>query len=186
MRKCAVFGVALLALLSLTFPNQASAQSVWVGGGATLPVSDYGGYASTGWMGVGGVSFPIGQEKLSLFGEGFYGQNSHEIDGDKTNLYGAHGGVMIDLAPEGGAGIYLFGQVGFMVHKYTSDDFPEFDESDTGLAFGGGGGYSFPVGSFTGWVEGRYLQGQFDGEDGNTAFAGVMAGVSFPLGGNGG
>jgi len=184
MRKCVVFGVALLAALSLTLPSQASAQGVYVGAGATIPMGDYGDYANTGWMGVGGVSFPLGQENLSIFGEGYYGGNGHsDYEGDKTSLYGANAGVELDLAPEGEAGIYLFGQVGLMVHKYTSDEFSEYDDSETGIAFGGGAGYSMPLGGMTGWVEGRYMQGQFDG--GNTSFVGIIAGIAFPLGGEG-
>ncbi|MFH1763927.1 MAG: hypothetical protein ABIF09_07025 [Gemmatimonadota bacterium] len=187
MRKCVVLGIALLAVLSITLPNQASAQGVFLGAGVTVPTGDYkdfgdGDGAKTGYMAVGGVSFPIAGESLSIFGEGFYGQNSHEYEGDKTNLYGAMGGVMIDLAPEGEAGLYFFGQAGMLVHKYSSDDFSEFEDSETGLAFGGGAGYSIPLGGMFGWVEGRYMQGQFD--DGNTSFFGVFAGISFPVGGS--
>jgi len=184
MRTCIVATLAALAALSLSCPTQTAAQGVWVGAGPTFPTGDYGEYANTGWMGFGGVSFPIGQENLYLLGEGFFGQNGHETDGDKTSLYGAMGGVEIDLAPEGEAGVYLFGQVGFMVHKYTSDEFSEFEESETGFAFCGGGGYAVPLGSVTGWVEGRYLQGQFDWEDGNTSIFALVAGIAIPLGGS--
>ena len=74
-----------------------------------------------------------------------------------------------------------------MRHKYVPADDgaqPELygEESSTGFAFGGGIGYSLPLGSVDGYVLGRYLNGQFDG--GSTAFLGAMAGVSIPVGGN--
>jgi len=188
MRKCALFSVALLAVLSFTLPTQVSAQSAFLGGGITFPTGDYSDFgdndgANTGYMAIGGLTFPIGEGNFSLLGEGFFGMNDHEYEGDKTNLYGATGGVLFDSAEEGEAGVYAFGQAGLMVHDYKSDDFSEFEESETGFAFGGGIGYGFPLGSLSAWVEGRYMQGLFD--DGNTTLAGIMAGLSFPLGGDG-
>jgi hypothetical protein len=94
------------------------------------------------------------------------------------------GGILFDTGGEGEAGVYAFGQLGFMVHDYKSDEFSEFEGSETGLAFGGGAGYGFPLGSLSAWAEGRYMQGQFD--DGNTSFFGVFAGISIPFGGGAG
>ena len=180
-----MFGVVALGTFFFTLPSQASAQSAWIGGGILLPTADYGEYAKVGPMGVAGVALPIGGQKWSLFGEGYWGTNNHDDhEGDKTTLYGGHGGVTLDLAEEDEAGLYFFGQFGFMIHDFASDDYPEEDGSETGIAFGGGAGYGFPLGSLNGWLEGRYMQGQFDEE--NTALFGIMAGVSFPLGGNGG
>jgi len=185
MRRCIVFGVVALGAFFFTLPSQASAQSAWIGAGATIPSGDFGDYANTGPMGVAGISLPLGEKAWSLFAEGFYGANNHsDFDGDKTTLYGGHGGLTLDFAGEGEAGFYVFGQVGFMIHDFASDDFPEDNVSDTGLAFGGGAGYGFPLASLNGWLEARYMQGQFDEE--NTALFGLMAGISFPLGGNGG
>ena len=189
MRKCALFSVAVLSVLSLMLPTQVVAQSAFVGGGITIPNGDYSDFgdgdgAKTGYMAMGGVSFPIGEGNLSVFGEGFYGMNDHEHEGDKTNLYGAMGGLLLGLAEEGEPGPYVFGQVGFMVHDYKSDDSPSEEGSETGLGFGGGAGYSVPLGSLTGWAEGRYMFGKFD--DGNTTYFGILAGLSFPLGGDGG
>lgn len=183
MRRCTAVGVALLAALS--FPDQASAQEVFFGGGATLPTGDYkrsghGDEARVGVMTVGGLSFPVSDVGLSIVGEGFFGRNDHEYKGDSTDLYGAMGGVLYDLGQEDEPGVYLLGQIGLMVHKFKSDDFPEFEESNPGLAFGGGAGFSFPLAGLGAWIEGRYMQGRFDA--GNTTFLGGMAGVSIPLG----
>ncbi|MBT8398829.1 MAG: hypothetical protein HKO65_03860 [Gemmatimonadetes bacterium] len=187
MRKCAVFSVALLAVLSFMLPTQASAQGAFVGAGVTFPTGDYSDFgdgdgAKTGWLTMGGVSFPLADGGLSVFGEGFFGSNSHEEEGDKTNLYGAMGGVLFDAAEEGEAGLYAFGQAGFLVHSYKSDSFEE--GSETGLAFAGGAGYGFPLGGVSGWIEGRYTHALFD--DGNTTYFGFLAGLSFPLGGGDG
>ena len=182
MRKCIVFGVAALAALSFTLPSQASAQGVFLGAGATIPMGDYD-YADPGWMLDAGVTFPINENGLYLFVDGMFGSNKHgDFDGDKTNLLGGFGGIEMVFAEPGEAGPFVFGQVGFLKHDYKSDH-SEHETSDNGLAFGGGAGYSIPIGGLNGWVLGRYILGKFDGEDGNTTFLGVSAGVSIPLGG---
>jgi len=186
MRKCALFCLALLTALSFSIPSSVQAQSGFVGGGATVPTGDYSDFgdgdgAKTGFMLFGGLDFPLNENGLSAFGEGYFGSNSHEYGGDKTNLYGAMGGILLDLIPEG-PGPYVFGQIGIMVHDYKSDDYPEDEGSETGFGFGGGAGYGFPLGAVNGFVEARYIQGQFD--YGNTSFFAFFAGISFPLGGD--
>ena len=186
MRKCAVFSLALLAALTFMHPKAVSAQGIYVGAGFTVPTGKFkdfgdGDGAKNGVMGVAGVTYPINEDGLSLFGEGYFGVNNHEFTGDKTNLYGAMGGVEIDFSPEGEPGLYAFGGAGLMVHSYKSDDFPEYEDSNTGLGLVGGAGYSLPVGPATGWAEGRYMFGKFDG--GNTTFFGIFAGLAFPIGG---
>jgi hypothetical protein len=169
MRRHVPLMLAILAGIALTVPVEASAQVVYFGAGPTFPIGDYSDYAKTGYVGVAGVTFPIGSQGLAVVGEGFFGQNSHsDVDGDKTYPYGAMGGLLYDLTPEEVGGVYVFGQAGFMVHKYSSDEFE--GESDTGFGFGGGAGYGFPMGDTEIFVEGRYMRGSFDG--GNTAFFG--------------
>jgi hypothetical protein len=187
MRKCALWAAALFAVPGFTIPGHASAQSVFLGGGGTFPTGDYSDFgdgdgAKTGFMAFGGIDFPVNENGLSVFGEGYFGVNNHDYEGDKTNLYGAMAGGLFDFNADG-PGPYVFGQVGLMVHSYKSDNFPEDEDSETGLGFGVGAGYGFPLGSMSGFVEGRYLQGNFD--DGNTTFFAVFAGVSIPLGGEG-
>ncbi len=187
MRKCAVFSVALLAVLSFMLPTQVSAQGAFLGAGVTFPTGDYSDFgdgdgANTGWLTIGGVSFPLSDGPMSIFAEGHFGSNGHEMEGDKTNVYGAMGGLLFDAAEEDEAGFYAFGQAGFLVHDYKSDTFEE--GSETGFGFGGGAGYGFPLGSINGWFEGRYMHAMFD--DGDTSFFGFMAGISFPLGGGDG
>lgn len=187
MRKCAVFSVALLAVLSFLLPTQVSAQSAFVGAGVTFPTGDYSDLgdedgANTGWLTIAGLTFPVSDGPISFIGEGFFGSNGHEMEGDKTNIYGAMGGILLDPSAEGEAGPYAFGQAGLLVHDYKSDTYEE--GSETGFGFGGGAGYGFPLGSISAWFEGRYMHAMFD--EGDTSFFGVMAGISFPLGGGDG
>jgi hypothetical protein len=191
MRKCAFFSLALLAVLSLALPGQASAQAVFLGAGATIPTGDYKDFgdedgAKTGWMATGGVIFPIGENGLQGFVHGTYGSNSHEWEGNKTNLLGGFAGIEYVMAEPGEPGPFVFGEVGFLRHSYKSDDFPEYEDSSSGLALGGGAGYSIPLGTFTGWVLGHYTHGFLSDDEtgeGDTTFFGVMAGVSVPIGG---
>jgi hypothetical protein len=183
MRKCALLCALVLFASTFILPGRAAAQSVFVGAGVTVPTGDYSEYAKAGFLGIGGLTFPMGPQGLALLGEGYFGQNSHEFEGDKTNLYGAMGGLIYDFAAEGEAGVYLFGQAGLMVHKYSVDNSSESGSSETGLAFGAGAGYGIPLGKGSAWLEGRYMQGQFDG--GSTGFFGVVAGISFRVGGGG-
>jgi len=189
MRKSALFSVALLAVLSFFLPPQAFAQSVFFGGGVSVPTGDNADFgdndgAKTGFLAIGGLTFPVSDKGISLLGEGFFGNNSHEFEGDKTNVYGALGGILFDSAGEGESGFYAFGQAGLLIHSYKSDEFSEHEESKKGLALGGGAGYGFPLGSLKGWAEGRYMHGLFDDRD--TTFFGFLAGISIPFGGNGG
>jgi hypothetical protein len=182
--RASVLLVALVLSASTFFlPGRTAAQSVFVGAGVTVPTGDFSDDAKAGFLGIGGVTFPMGPQGLAILGEGYFGQNSHDLEGDKTSVYGAMGGLIYDFAGQGEAGVYLFGQAGLMVHKYSSEESSEFDDSETGLAFGAGVGYGIPLGKANAWLEGRYMQGQFDG--GNTSFFGVVAGLSFPVGGGG-
>ena len=192
MRKCVVAALAILTALCFTLPAQANAQAVFLGVGATVPTGDFSDFgdgdgASAGWLANGGVVFPLNEDGLYVFGEGMYGSNSHDYEGDKTNLLGGFAGIEMGFGEEGEAAPFVFGQVGFLRHEYKSDDFTEFEGSSSGLAFGGGAGYGFPLGeSMRGWVLGRYLQGQTSDDeagDGNTTFLNFGAGISIPFGG---
>ena len=193
MRKCVVVGLAILTALCFTLPTQANAQAVFLGAGATFPTGDFADFgdgdgAGTGWMLEAGISFPLTDNGVFVFGEGMFGSNSHDYEGDKTNLLGGFAGIEYSMAEEGEAGAFFFGELGFLQHKYVSDDFSEFESSTTGFAFGAGAGYGIPLGdNMNGWVLGRVMQAQTEDEeygDGNTTFAGISAGISIGLGGN--
>jgi hypothetical protein len=182
--KRLVTAALALAFVGMTAPGQASAQiSIGVGGGASFPTGDYGDYANTGWIGSVGITVPVGTAGLGVGATGFYGSNNHsDVDGDKTNLLGGVAGLSYGFETSGSLTPYILGAVGFLRHSYKSDSFPDLEDSVSGMAFGGGVGVRFPLGSISGRLQGTYLQGTGD-VDGTKFFA-VGAGVSFPIGGD--
>jgi len=169
--------VVLLVALALSLPGQAKAQFIWFGVGGSFPTGDFKEYANTGFLTSAGVGFPVA-EKVSIYGEGFFGQNNHETEGDKTTPFGFMAGAEVDLAPDA-AGVYFFGGLGVMVHKFSSDQFES--DSSSGLAFEGGGGVDFPLNdNVNGWVEGRFMNASIESE--NTSFLGALAGISVNVG----
>ena len=87
--------LAVLALVGFAVPTQADAQAtIYIGGGGSFPTSDFGDYANTGWMAIGGVLVDVGPSGLGLGVELFYGQNNHKdeaslFESAKTSPYGA-------------------------------------------------------------------------------------------------
>lgn len=181
--RCLLATSAALALaLQGVFAAGVSAQSVYVGGGATVPTGDYGNYASVGFMAFGGVLVPVGDAGVSVGAQGFWGTNSHDVDGDKTNLYGGMGIVGFTFSPEATASPFVFGGLGLMTHSFKSDSTPSAEGSVSDLAAGFGAGMAFPLGSIGGMVAASYNRG-FGDIDG-TEFVGISAAVQIPVGGN--
>lgn len=173
--------VWIAAFTGLSAPAVGSAQAtIHVAGGATLPLGELGDYASAGWLAHAGVGFPVGDAGVSVGAAGYYGRNAHELEGDKTSLYGGLGFASYAFGGADGFSPFLVATAGLMVHSYESDSFPALEESETGLALGGGAGVAFPLGRVSGLVEGWLLNGFVGGE--NTTIGGVGVGVRFPLG----
>ena len=145
--------------------------------------------AESGWVGVAGVLFPVGEGGLNVGVEGFYGQNNHmdasgtKIDGDKTNPYGAMAILEYDIGSGDGIGAYIFGGAGLLIHKCSTDGNGCADDdsaggtSDSNFGYEAGAGVGIPVGGSTSiWVEGRYM-----GASGTNIF-GILAGLGFGIG----
>jgi hypothetical protein len=183
-----VFFLSLGAALALTTPAHSAAQSAYLGVGPSFPTGDFADYANTGVLAVGGVTIDVGERGLAIVGEGFFGQNGHDdlFGGGKTQPFGLMAGLMMDFSGEADAGAYVFGQVGMLWHRFVPDEGDSSSES--GLGFGGGAGYGFPLGGLSAWVEGRLMSASIDvdGIDSTTSFFGIIVGLSFPLGGNDG
>ena len=151
------------ALFALSGPEDSFAQAnVFLGGGATFPVSDFGELANTGWQGWGGVLVPVGDAGISVGAEGFYGSNNHEIDGNKTKLYGGLGLVGMQWGDPEGLQPAVFGGLGLMKRSFTSDAIPILDSSATSLAWGGGAGVGYPIGGVSGFLGASYTSGTGD------------------------
>jgi opacity protein-like surface antigen len=169
-----------IAVLLLTAGSLAAQSSVWLGGGPTFPMSDYGDYAKTGWMASAGFGLGLGSTgKLGLQFEGLYGSNSHEDEGDKTTLYGGMVNLAYQLGNTAKLHPYVFGGGGLLVHKYGSDTSPADGESDSKFTYQIGGGLDIPMKSFGLWVDIRYLARV---EDYSTALIPIMFGIYIPLG----
>ena len=173
MRRSA--GAALVLALLLALP--VSGQSFYVGGGLSIPTSDYGDYAKNGFLVNAGVMIAELAPAVSLYVDGALGMNNHDTDGDKTTLFSTMGGVEYDFGGEDAeSGIYVFGQAGIMWHKYSSDTFPDDEGTESGFGFGGGLGGYFPLGGVNGWVQGLMLSADIEGF--TTAVFAIMAGIS--------
>ena len=176
---CATLATAFFALST---PVDSSAQgTVFLGGGATFPVSDYGELANTGWQGWGGVLVPVSDVGISLGVEGFYGQNSHETDGNKTSLYGGLALVGYEFGDPEALTPTVFGGVGYMRRSFKSESTPALDNGSSSFAWGGGAGVGFPLGGVKGFAGGTYTSGTGD-ENFGVRFIALGVSVVIPIG----
>jgi hypothetical protein len=167
------FGGALTVAL-LAAPGAASAQAtMFLSVGAGVPVADYADYASVGWMAQAGVVFPVTAAGLGAGIGGLYGSNSHEVDGDRTDLLGAAAFLQYTIGDPAATSFYVFGGPGYVQHSYKSETSAE--GSSSGLAASGGAGVNIPIGGLTGYLEGMYLTGfgDIDGTDVVVASLGI-------------
>lgn len=175
MKRIACLALSVLFISAVP----AAAQSIFFGVGPSFPSGDYGDYAKTGFMIAGGVTYEL-VPQLSVYGEGFWGQNDHETEGDKTNPSGIMGGLIYGfMGQDAMVSPYVFGGAGLMTHAYASDTFE--NSSDSAFGFQGGAGVGFGLGGLEAFAEGRYMSASFDSE--TTAFVGVLLGLTFNFGG---
>lgn len=175
--------LALVLAIPLAIPpSTASAQTtVFLGGGATIPTQDFGDFANTGWMGFGGVMFPVGEGAFRAGAEGYYGRNNHETDGERTDLYGALALASLSMgAMDAPMRPFVFGGLGSMTHSFSSEEFPEFDESETNLAAQFGAGVAFGAGGIGGLLAASATTGMFSLN--STTFASIAAAIQIPVG----
>ncbi len=180
IRRALVSSVAAL-FLALALPLTANAQSVYVLAGLSAPTGDYGDIADTGWLGAGGVTFPVGEAGLWAGAEALYGNNSFssETVDESFKLFSAMGILGYDIPTESSVSPYLFAGAGVM--SLSNGD------SESGFGWQAGGGVAFSGESnVTPFVEGRYQSASIgEGEaDITVSFFGVEAGVSIGVGSN--
>jgi len=182
--------VAALALGILVGAPAAHAQGAEfsLGGGATVPLSDFGDFAKTGFHGLVAVSFAPSSFPLGIQIDGMYQRLKNEdfVTGDRSSqiLQGTGNLIYKFKSSEeskfrpyliGGAGIYNFKQV-------SGDDVAGPDEGNTGTDFGlnGGAGFDFKAGSIGLFLEGRFHNVFSSGP--NIRFIPITLGIR--LGGN--
>jgi opacity protein-like surface antigen len=159
-----------LFLTAAAVPLQAQL-GFFVGGGATMPSGDFGDYARTGWMALGGMNFGVGMP-VSFRAEGMYGSNSHEGDsGDKTNLLGGMASASYVFGLSGPISPYITAGIGALSHQYSPGTGESISEWKA--LFGGGAGINFSLAALGLFLEARYLVRD------DTAFIPLVAGIRF-------
>ncbi|MGH2609626.1 MAG: outer membrane beta-barrel protein [Tepidiformaceae bacterium] len=152
-----LIGIATLGLVLGVAPTaDAQTPSFWLGAGLTMPTSDYGDFASTGFHGMGAVSLGLGTGALGVRVEGVYHRTGLEqgVDGN-TSILGAMASLMYSVPSPGTVKPYLIAGAGYYKANVEVTGFGSADESD--LGFGGGGGIQFAMGGTTLFAEVRYI-----------------------------
>ncbi len=191
--KGLVKGAAAVALgLMLSAPAaRAQGAEFSLGGGASIPLSDYGDIAKTGFNGMVAVSFAPSSFPLGIQIDGMYqrlkfedvvpgGRSSQILQGTGNLIYKFKTSEESTFRP------YLIGGVGIYNFKAVSGDDvagPGVGNSgNTGTDFGlnGGAGFDFKAGAVGLFLEGRFHNVFTDGSD--AKFIPITVGVRF--GGN--
>jgi len=155
-----------------TTAAQVKVSSVFVGGGANIPVGDFSDGFKTGWMGAAGLTVSIGDKGVFAFAEGLYGQNSSESTiAEKAKLYGGGGALGYRFGESSKPGVYVYGSAGALVIDVGA--------SETQFSYGGGAGVDIPISPKAAiWIEGRLLATK------DITMVPIMAGISISTGGD--
>jgi opacity protein-like surface antigen len=161
--------------------SAASAQaqvSVGVGGGITVPTGDFKDFFKTGWNALANVGYDL-PSGIGVRGDFYYGEHktkSGVTPSGKFKLAGGLGNVLYSFKTPGTVHPYIMGTVGFINGKADVTG----GSSETKVAYGGGAGIKFKVGSDASlFAEGRYISVNTTGT--NTNFIPISVGVSFGL-----
>lgn len=179
-RIASAMTVGVVAALVAASPL--NAQYVFLGGGLSKPVGDYGDFAKTGWMATGGVGFDIGNKGLWLEAQGYFGNNNHsDVDGDKTQLLSGMGALGYTFSPDAKVTPWVMAGVGFLSHKYKPAT--GTGGSSSSFAYEAGAGLSIKAGSKANvWFGGQYMGGTGDNKD--TKLIMILAGITINVGGD--
>lgn len=165
--------LAVAAMFFTAVP--AAAQSIYFGVGPTFPMGDFGDAANTGLMIAGGATFEVAPQ-LSIYGEGFWGQNGGESDivDIDYNPSGLMGGLLYGFSAEDTAPVapYVFGGAGLLTLSNG--------DAESGFGFQGGVGLGFDLAGLEAFTEGRFTSGSIN--DVTISFAALMVGLSFDFG----
>ena len=167
--RSVVLGAVLMATAGAA-PAMAQGAKFSLGGGVTLPLSDFGDVASTGFHGLAAIGFqpanlPVGFQIDGMYQRFGFEDAPDEFDGNFQIIQGTANVVYtFTTAEESTFHPYLIGGVGVYNSKATGDDVVS-DESSTDFGVNAGAGFDFQAGSVGLFVEGRFHNVFGDGSD---------------------
>jgi hypothetical protein len=179
-------GVAALALASALFTTSAQAQTSMqfgIGGGITMPLSEFGDAAETGFHGLLNAEFQPENLPVGFRIEGMYTRLGFPegIDGNWQVISGTANAVYTFVtAAESKFHPYLIAGAGAYNMKANFD--AGDDDSETKFGVNGGAGFNVGMGGAAVFIEGRFHNVFTEGE--STNFIPISIGVRF--GGSGG
>lgn len=175
--------VGLLASL-LLLPPAVSAQAIFVGGGAGLPLGDFGEVAEPGYQLLAGGSVEVGGTRFAVGLAGLFGRNGHALAGERSTLYSVSALGGYRAVESGATRLTLWGGLGGAVHARSSDTFPGLDASKRGLVVSAGATGSYALERVRIFLLGFYTRGL--GGLGSSSYPTELvtagAGVSIPIG----
>jgi hypothetical protein len=187
--RSVVLGAVLMATAGAT-TAVAQGAKFSVGGGLTLPLSDFGDIASTGWHGLAAVGFQPANLPVGFQIDGMYQRFGFEDapDGFDANFQVIQGTANVvytfTTAEESTFHPYLIGGGGVYNLKATGDDVPD-TESETKFGLNAGAGFDFQAGNVGLFVEGRFhtvFNGTIDTEtleESNANLIPITVGIRF-------
>ena len=167
--RSVVLGAVLMATAGAA-PAMAQGAKFSLGGGVTLPLSDFGDVASTGFHGLAAIGFqpanlPVGFQIDGMYQRFGFEDAPDEFDGNFQIIQGTANVVYtFTTAEESTFHPYLIGGVGVYNSKATGVDVVS-DESSTDFGVNAGAGFDFQAGSVGLFVEGRFHNVFGDGSD---------------------
>ncbi len=157
MKRGSLVSLGFFALAAAVFPATATAQYVFVGGGASIPIGNFkDAGAKTGWIAQAGVGYDIGDKGLWVEAEGWYGSHKYTGATGKTDLLAGLGALGYSFMPGKKMSPYVVAGAGFMSAK--AKPATGASVTSTKFAYTGGAGLGFKLNSTVNfWLEGRLL-----------------------------
>jgi hypothetical protein len=176
MKRIVSVALAAGAALALTAAAAQAQVSIGVGGGLSIPTGTLKDGVKTGWNALANVGYDL-PSGLGVRGDFYYAQ--HKFKGGSSGKFkfaGGFGNLLYNFKTPGTVHPYILGSVGFMNAKADVTG----GASETKIAFGGGAGIKFKIGSDASlFAEGRYITVNTSGDNAN--FIPLTVGVSFGL-----
>ena len=185
--RSVVLGAVLMATVGAA-PAMAQGAKFSLGGGLTLPLSDFDDAVGTGWHGLAAVGyqpadFPVGFQVDGMYQRFGFDDVPDDFDANFQIIQGTANVVYTFTTAESSSfHPYLIGGVGLYNQKATGDDLPDTD-SQTDFGVNAGAGFDFQLGSVGLFAEGRFHN--VFGDPDNSNFIPISVGVRFGGGGSG-